>query len=358
MSQRFCVFCGGPPAQKTVEHVIPRWLIELTGDPKREGNFGPLYDRKTQNFRLARFPYENFHFPACKACNNHFSVLEGEAKRVLLSILGDSYISAQDLNIFLTWLDKIRIGVWLGIYYLHKPVADIEPHMFISSRFDKADRLVFIYRAEPTHRRLNFAGIGSPLYEYLPTCFTLFVNNYAFFNISTDFLFASRIGLPYPQSSNWIEWPYIYFDMLPGRERINLPLLRKPFNTKCFQVYQPMYGREEIREGFADLYDTRYVNEVSAVPELGIGRIFFCEDRKLEEFPLVPSMAWLPKTTWYMPSLYKFLSKQTLEMQLYLLKFMPDHRGLDVDRQKIVKSQIQLSREFNRMLLKKLDRYL
>jgi hypothetical protein len=35
-----CIFCGNPPSAKNKEHVVPKWLIELTGDPKREWYLG------------------------------------------------------------------------------------------------------------------------------------------------------------------------------------------------------------------------------------------------------------------------------------------------------------------------------
>ena len=29
---KFCVFCGNKPKGKNNEHIIPKWLIEFTGD--------------------------------------------------------------------------------------------------------------------------------------------------------------------------------------------------------------------------------------------------------------------------------------------------------------------------------------
>jgi hypothetical protein len=33
---KVCVFCGEKPTNKTKEHIIPEWLIELTGDINRD----------------------------------------------------------------------------------------------------------------------------------------------------------------------------------------------------------------------------------------------------------------------------------------------------------------------------------
>ena len=35
-TKKICVFCGKKPIEKTNEHIIPLWLIEYTGDPKRK----------------------------------------------------------------------------------------------------------------------------------------------------------------------------------------------------------------------------------------------------------------------------------------------------------------------------------
>ena len=38
--EKRCIFCGKKPSEKNREHIIPRWLIALTGDPKREWYLG------------------------------------------------------------------------------------------------------------------------------------------------------------------------------------------------------------------------------------------------------------------------------------------------------------------------------
>ena len=357
MAEGFCVFCGDAPVEKTTEHVVPRWLIQLTGNPNRTANFGPMWDKSKGEAKLARYSFDQFRFPACHTCNNHAASLEGQAKVVITSMLSESPLSAQDLNILLSWLDKVRIGLWLAGYYITKDISDIEPHMHINSRIDKADRLVLIYRSDSTKKRLNFAGIGSPLFRYLPICFTLLVNGYVLFNISTDFLFSGRIGLPYPVEASWANWPYVAYDMTEGRCRVNLPLIRKPFNTQCTQIYQPMAGRDEMRLTFSELYDGEYARGMFADQAPGIGKVFRSEGRRLEEYPQDKSLAWLPGKTWHLPNLFGMITRQTLNMQLYLLDFMPKYGQLDAERRSITKRQIQLSREYNRLTLRKLDRF-
>jgi len=40
MATKYCVFCGKPPSDKNKEHVLPHWLIKMTGDPNRVVNLG------------------------------------------------------------------------------------------------------------------------------------------------------------------------------------------------------------------------------------------------------------------------------------------------------------------------------
>ncbi len=35
---KFCIFCGNPPKDKNAEHVIPQWLINITGKRSRQIN--------------------------------------------------------------------------------------------------------------------------------------------------------------------------------------------------------------------------------------------------------------------------------------------------------------------------------
>jgi hypothetical protein len=106
-----CIFCGRKPQSKTKEHVIPRWLIEMTGDPKRQVSFGTY---NLDNKPPTVLAFDQFTFPACGQCNRDFSDLEGRARRVTERLLLRDGLTATDFNCLLDWLDKIRIGMWLG----------------------------------------------------------------------------------------------------------------------------------------------------------------------------------------------------------------------------------------------------
>ena len=73
--EKVCIFCGERPESKNLEHVLPRWLIELTGNPKRRARFG--YRRSVEGRPVERsFAFDAFKFPSCTECNQRFGELE------------------------------------------------------------------------------------------------------------------------------------------------------------------------------------------------------------------------------------------------------------------------------------------
>ena len=64
--EKVCIFCGERPASKNLEHVLPQWLIKLTGHPKRMAKFG--YDKDFEKGGVVKrsFAFNAFKFPSCK----------------------------------------------------------------------------------------------------------------------------------------------------------------------------------------------------------------------------------------------------------------------------------------------------
>ena len=117
MAIRVCVFCGQAPKQKNREHVVPHWLLALTGDPNRKTYLGRNWSHPDLPLRV--YSFDSFAFPACESCNHLHSRLESDAKRVLTALLELSAVSGDDLGILLDWFDKVRVGLWLGLLYLN-----------------------------------------------------------------------------------------------------------------------------------------------------------------------------------------------------------------------------------------------
>jgi hypothetical protein len=123
--EKFCVFCGGAPTDKTKEHIIPRWLLRMTGNPKREAYFGR--DWRSPDWKERKYSWDAFSFPACDACNTRWSNIEANVKRVVERMMEGDALSASDLCVFLDWMDKVRVGLWLGMYYLNDNYRAITP---------------------------------------------------------------------------------------------------------------------------------------------------------------------------------------------------------------------------------------
>src|SRR5947208_7109783 len=129
--EKFCIFCGNPPKEKNKEHVIPLWLIEATGAPKRIASFGAYYPGA---LKPREFSLDQFTFPACEACNGKFSQLEDRAKPVVMGILTERALSENDFNVLLDWLDKVRVGLWLGLMQLTGNPWGITPSYHVARR--------------------------------------------------------------------------------------------------------------------------------------------------------------------------------------------------------------------------------
>ncbi|WP_455289434.1 hypothetical protein [Vibrio parahaemolyticus] len=54
--KKYCVFCGEEPQNKNKEHVLPQWLLKMTGAPKRVVNFGYNY----ANEKEIKFDWSSF----------------------------------------------------------------------------------------------------------------------------------------------------------------------------------------------------------------------------------------------------------------------------------------------------------
>jgi hypothetical protein len=239
-TNRFCVFCGDPPEKKNREHILPQWLLELTGDPKRVVNFGTNY----KSGRTIRFDWKNFCVPACESCNTEFSALEGRAKSYTLRLLDSSALTSIEYSDFMDWLDKVRVGLWVAYHFIQGNPTNIRPSFHIDTRICQKDRMIAIYPISGNGVGLNAFGVESLVFHSQPSCFGLRINDILIFNMSSDYLFAARCGFPYPRS---------LFTMLDGENcylmnasdfettfHIKQPLIRKPIAKPSIHLYQPI----------------------------------------------------------------------------------------------------------------------
>lgn len=193
---KFCVFCGRPPEDKNKEHILPQWLLNLTGDPKRTVTM--LYDY--HKGREISFSWNALVTPACEACNTKFSRMEASVKPVIEGLLERQSLTAADYVLLLDWLDKVRIGLWLNYQLLQGNLLGVKPSFYISDRVGKKDRFVAIYPLSGNELGLNAFGVNTLAFQGAPSAFGLRVNNLLMINCSSDYIFSGRCGFPSPTS--------------------------------------------------------------------------------------------------------------------------------------------------------------
>lgn len=352
---RVCVFCGERPESKTSEHVLPQWLIELTGDPKRTAEFG--YEH-LENGRLVKrkFSFNAFKFPACKSCNQSFAALEAETKAIAQKITAEESLSELELNTLLDWFDKIRIGLWLGYRYLDKNALAIDPHYYIKNRIGQHDRMLTILKADDNRHGLNIIGCDTPSFALTPSCFSLRINNFCFLNMSYPNLLCRRIGFPYPLETYMMEDERLFCRFVKGRNRIMRPVLKKVINIQGTELYQPIFagniGSSSTNNTVSKkLYATEYVRDNCISWEKGIGKIFINSDLRLNIYSKESSKEWIPNRSYPFEDLLFEIQILTFDWQLYIDSLQPSLRFLSKEKKQIVVRKRNLSQYYNKQVI-------
>lgn len=358
--EKLCVFCGNKPEGKSNEHVLPRWLIELTGNPKRIAQFG--YKNGTSSLSDKRtYSFDAFKFPSCESCNDNFSRLEAATKPIVQKMLSDDSLSATEFSTLLDWFDKIRIGLWLAYLYLDKNPAGITPKFYVARRIGVHDRMLAIFKADGDQEGLNDCGTNMPSFWYTPSCFSLRINNYCFLNMSYNNLFSRRIGFPFPIESFMREDGQILCRFTQGRNRVMIPILRKRFSIHGTELYQPMFP-DSVRDPNArKLYDTKYVHDNSMSWEQGIGKVFIQDNTGLKEHPVSPSKIWIPRKTYEFEALLFEMQLLTLEWQNYIDSLAPSFEMLPKEKKRSFQHNLRVRKRHNKEMtrfLRKMDRRL
>jgi hypothetical protein len=358
--ERVCLFCGNQPESKTSEHVLPQWLIELTGNPKRKAGFGYKH---LKNGKLAKreFSFDAFKFPACKSCNQNFSELEAKTKAIVQKIITEDSLSTSELDTLLDWFDKIRIGLWLGYQYLDKNPMGIDPHYHIEARIGQHDRMLAIFKMDGNKRGLNVVGCDTPAFALAPCCFSLRINNFCFLNMSYPNLLSRRMGFPYPTETFMMEDERLFCPFAKGRDRVMLPVLKKLFSIQGTELYQPMFigniGSTDTETG-KTLYDTKYVRDNCISWERGIGKIFINIGPQLSVYPDNSSKEWIPKRTYHFEDLLFEIQILALDWQMYIDSLQPSLKLISKEKRRAVNKKRNLSRYYNKEVLRiLLERY-
>ena len=317
-----CIFCGRPISEKSREHVIPKWLIEMTGDPKRMAAFGMDYSKifdgkiRPEKIKSREYPFLQFTFPACKKCNETYgSGLEADTKIVLTKVLAGQKINLNEIVTLLDWFDKVRIGLWLGYLYYNQQLESIDPKFYINDRAGQKDRMLFVYKCKGNAKGINIVGPGGMLFSMVPSCFLLRINNYVFLNISNDALLLKGLGYPYPTIESIDGDGNLRGRITAGAGAINQDLLSEyRIRATSKAIFQPIFKQ------FKDICQSQdpYVISNSLEQSEGIGAIYI-KDKEIrtmeenEEYSLEPNEIY--------ENLYGILSIIGLKTSRILIEF-------------------------------------
>jgi hypothetical protein len=346
-----CIFCGEKPQSKTKEHVIPKWLIALTGDTKRDGFWG--LDASNKNDIKPRiFPFDKLTFPACSECNNKFGETENRIKPIIIKILSEEKISCYEISDLLTWFDKVRTGLWLGSNYLEKNSIGIKPKFHISTRTDVYDRMLIIKKVNSTRKRLSILGMSEPVFQMTPSAFGLIINDIILLNISYVSLFSGRLGYPHMNLDSVVNKDQYAGTASPGTNKIKKPLIRNNLipTINSTIIYQPVFSHKlssiDCDSYYKLISNNTYLNEFD-----GIGRIFIQNGQELKTIDENDKIKITPnKPSNLHESIESFNSTiNILKWQLYTLELTPSkYNGLK-DDEKDLKDFIKTIRQLQNL---------
>ena len=332
---KFCVFCGKPPVDKNREHIIPQWLIKYTDRGKmpvvkvlKDGKLDP------------KISYMNFTMPACEACNEEFSALEGAVKPILLNVLNEQPVSAREISLLLDWFDKVRLGLRLSMVYLQNGMNQEKPHTFIKDRTGGADRMLIIEKIKPQPDiRLAFPDTCTQYFKSAAQSFQFIIDNYVFTNASAHMMVSSKLGFPYATHIETIDAPHVCIDnWVAGKERARGPVFGNiyPAMDKII-LYQPIFKSYTN----ISLFDNEYVKSHCVDYDNGLGGIFYQRGQTNEVKYLSPDETTVlkPRET---TRDFKTILRGGYEVQSQLLAGAPRYNTSDAR-----------FNEYNNQLLKK-----
>lgn len=253
--EKFCVFCGEPPVNKNREHVLPQWLLSLTGDPSRVVNLGFDYKRS----KAIRFAWNALVMPACESCNTEFATLEGEVRPIVELLLERGSLTSLQYSKLLDWLDKVRVGLWLNYHILQGNPTNIAPSFYVKSRMCSKDRFLAVYPIADKSKGLNAIGVESLAFHREPSTFGLRINDLFIINCSSDYLCSSRCGFPYPSKTelklDGVDSGKAVLSEFKASTKVKSPIFRFSLYKPSVYVFQPVVQvpvEEIVESGFAD----------------------------------------------------------------------------------------------------------
>ena len=351
---RFCIFCGKEPENKNREHVLPQWLIGLTGDPNRVVNFGFDYEKG----KVLRYSWSSFVAPSCEKCNSDYSSQEGMVKPLIEGLIARRPLKASDYLVLLDWLDKVRVGLWLTYHLIQKDPTRIEPSFHINSRVGTKDRMLAIYLMQTSNIGMNAVGTETFVFNRTPSCFSLNINNVAILNMSFDFLFAGRCGFPAPARRalqlDAGEGPRMAVSGFTTKRRLMHPLIRTRIFKPSIHLYQPIMHpapKDQYRGGYlgAESDFDSYLAQMTLRDRPNQGVLFAqTPDKVTPVLDLESSIEYQEVADLEAKHLYEILS-QTYDLQNFC-HTLPELESSDPERLRLQRSLVKAAVARNKIL--------
>lgn len=359
MPTKFCLFCGEYPEEKTKEHVLPLWLLELTGDPKRVVTLGVDLTTAPDELKSRQFAFSQFHFPACRVCNERFGVLEEIAKPIVMRLLAREAVGAKDLSLLLDWLDKVRLGLWLGFHQLDKNVEGIRPRFHVRQRIGRKDRMVILVYGTQEQEHLSFIGPSTLAFRWLPSVFGLIINKLFVLNVSAEYILARRLGFPYPRRLAVSLGPSQpdYVELGEGLARVLRPVFTAPLQLTGACYYQPMFPLE-MQHPTRTLYENDYAASHSLDWEAGVGGVYCTKGDRFGWLENGREPWWLPDEELHRVDALKKLGLSVVSILRHFVQNpMVTFGHRSTEDQDMVRMRVQVSLKELSTLLKEIRKW-
>lgn len=319
-NDKTCVFCGQPPQDKSKEHVIPRWLLRLTGNEKRTAFFGVRFTGGPDVLAAQRHDFASYTVPACSACNNHYARLEEASKLAVEGIIAQKPITSLEVEALFDWLDKVRVGLWLaGRLRGTNLFRATTPNFHISDRIGSADRWARLtLLPKDVGEGLTYAGVGTPLFGSMPSAFSIRINNLLIQNASSPRIVSRWLGLPYP-SINRVrtpDGPLYRTEMEFGKNRLLSGFMEYGKPMRGVEIVQPAYPFK--LESCERLFRSPYVQDFFYdLPNLR-AKPLIVDSREVRAFDKLGEIEYAKMQEEPRPEIPDLLSSSTLHLQNFV----------------------------------------
>jgi hypothetical protein len=215
--------------------------------------------------------------------------------------------------------------------YLNKNYRGIDPQFYIKSRISTRDRLLMIYQDQKELDGISMCGVESPIFQVMPSCFGLTINNLHFFNASTQDLLSPFLGFPHLTNRKLSkDREGFSADVVPGSKTLLANLLPYSVPAGGTAIFQGTIPPE--LKGSAEFNDPYVVNNCRDHAS-GRGKIFMQQMGPAVLYPEVPSPQWFPPQKF---SKLECMTDQIFLTDIYLTRLYSDRPDMgDLTKEQI-----------------------